>query len=471
MNMKRSWKAIVLVIALAFSTAAYSQNIYWVDGVAGRILSSSESGSSQATIVAGIGAAYGIQVDIPTNRIYWADNTSKTIQCSFINGSNIQTLITQAAGGIVMPRGLALNIAGSKIYWADNGTGKIMSAGLDGSSVSTLVSGLDSPGFMAFDSQNNKVYWADNGSSAKKIQRCQTDGTGLETVVTGLNQVWGMALDVQAGMVYWIDSGIDKIQKGSLAVLPVTPVDVIPNLPGAQRGMTIDKQNNYLLWSSMAGTIERAALDGTGQTSIATGLINPQGIAIDGNFALPVELRTFTAACTKAGVKLIWTTATEVNFYGFDIERTAGGIWQKIGFVQGSGTTNAPQSYGFVDASAAGTVEYRLKQIDRDGKFAYSKEVEATPAGAPAEFAQLQNYPNPFNPSTTISFTVPSNGPATLKIFNAIGQEVATLFTGEVQAGMYNHVRFNASNLPSGMYFSRLEYNGKTQLKKMELIK
>jgi hypothetical protein len=98
-----------------------------------------------------------------------------------------------------------------------------------------------------------------------------------------------------------------------------------------------------------------------------------------------------------------------------------------------------------------------------------------TPVGqadiAPTVFTLLQNYPNPFNPTTTISFTVPANGHATLKIFNAIGQEVAAIFNGEARAGILNQVQFNASGFASGIYFSRLEYNGQVQLNKMTLLK
>ncbi len=86
-------------------------------------------------------------------------------------------------------------------------------------------------------------------------------------------------------------------------------------------------------------------------------------------------------------------------------------------------------------------------------------------------FALSQNYPNPFNPSTTILFTVPSTGHATLKVLNTLGQDVATLFNGEAQAGIVNQVQFNASGLASGMYFSRLEQNGRTQMTKMSLLK
>jgi Secretion system C-terminal sorting domain len=82
-----------------------------------------------------------------------------------------------------------------------------------------------------------------------------------------------------------------------------------------------------------------------------------------------------------------------------------------------------------------------------------------------------QNFPEPFNPSTTIQFTVPNDGRATLKVFNSLGQAVATLFDGEAATGTYNQVQFNASNLAGGIYLARLEFGGKMELKKMLLLK
>ena len=89
----------------------------------------------------------------------------------------------------------------------------------------------------------------------------------------------------------------------------------------------------------------------------------------------------------------------------------------------------------------------------------------------PTYFSLSQNYPNPFNPSTIIQFTVPSNGHAVLKVFNVLGQEVVTLFEGEAAAGINHQVEFDASNLASGIYFSRLEFGGQMQVKKMLLLK
>jgi hypothetical protein len=201
-------------------------------------------------------------------------------------------------------------------------------------------------------------------------------------------------------------------------------------------------------------------------------------IAVTADSPLPVELASFSAAVKNKAIVLQWKTATESDNYGFEIERRTksstgalqSGDWTVLGFTAGQGTTNVAHAYSYIDNTANGSYAYRLKQIDRDGRFAYSTEVEGV-LSTPAAFALVQNYPNPFNPSTRIAFTVPAAGHATLRIFNAIGQEVATLYNGEAKAGGDNIVQFYASGLTTGMYFSRLEYDGKTQVMKMQLIK
>jgi len=203
-------------------------------------------------------------------------------------------------------------------------------------------------------------------------------------------------------------------------------------------------------------------------------------IAID-NIAffniLPVELTSFSASVIGNAVKLIWKTATEVNNYGFDILRQAHTStslsmtgWEKIGFVSGNGNSNSPKSYSFTDRDVnSGKYSYRLKQIDNDGTFEYSKKVEAD-LGAPTKFELGQNYPNPFNPTTTISYDLPEAANVKLTIFNILGQEIATLVDGFKEAG--NHtLNFDADNLDSGLYIYKLQAGSQVQTKKMTLIK
>ncbi len=190
---------------------------------------------------------------------------------------------------------------------------------------------------------------------------------------------------------------------------------------------------------------------------------------------LPVELTSFTAVNKNGAVELNWQTASELNNLGFEIERkiVAGenSQWNMVGFKEGKGNTTEITNYLFVDDVSelnAATLLYRLKQIDFNGAFEYSDEVEIDVT--PSEFELYQNYPNPFNPATQIEFSIPEEGIVSLKIFNAIGEEVATLANQNMAAGNYT-INFDASELTSGMYFYTIKTSGYTATKKMMLIK
>jgi|WetSurMetagenome_2_1015567.scaffolds.fasta_scaffold124483_2 hypothetical protein len=190
------------------------------------------------------------------------------------------------------------------------------------------------------------------------------------------------------------------------------------------------------------------------------------------NYALPVELNSFYANILDEGVKLNWSTATEVNNFGFEVERTAYNniSWQKIGFIQGYGNSNSPKEYSFIDKPNGGSeYRYRLKQIDIDGKYEYSPEVEVK-LETPIDFSVKQNYPNPFNPTTKIEFSTPSDNNVEIKIYNALGMEVRTLLNENRQAGTHS-IEFNASNLSSGIYFYKIVSGNYSEIKKMILLR
>ena len=205
---------------------------------------------------------------------------------------------------------------------------------------------------------------------------------------------------------------------------------------------------------------------------------------------LPVELNSFTARYVEAEnyVLLIWKTQTEINNYGFEIEKSYDkSNWQNIGFVPGNGNSNSPKEYNFRDNNLSGnSLYYRLKQIDSDGSFSYSKMVDLELV-KPETFELSQNYPNPFNPSTMISYRLTATGYVTLKIYDILGNEVATLVNEEKQPGIYE-VEFSAKggfasggnasgnsgivrNLPSGLYFYTLSASDFSETKKMILLK
>jgi len=185
----------------------------------------------------------------------------------------------------------------------------------------------------------------------------------------------------------------------------------------------------------------------------------------------PVELNSFSASAIGKDVKLSWKTVTEVNNYGFEIERSVlNSEWYKIGFVNGNGNSNSPKDYSFVDTKVnAGKYSYRLKQIDNDGKFEYSKTIEID-VNNEKKFELSQNYPNPFNPATTIQFRLPQTGLVKLPLFNILGQEVRTLVNEFMEAGTHS-VNFDASELNSGIYIYKLESGSFNQTKKMILVK
>ncbi|MCL4547355.1 MAG: T9SS type A sorting domain-containing protein [Bacteroidetes bacterium] len=199
-----------------------------------------------------------------------------------------------------------------------------------------------------------------------------------------------------------------------------------------------------------------------------------------GNQPLPVELASFTASVEDKTVNMKWQTATEVNNFGFEIERSQTSkvkseTWEKVGFVQGHGNSNSPKSYTFTDNLALAHnldldhLQYRLKQIDFDGKFEYSGIITVK-LETPANFALLQNFPNPFNPSTIIRFELPKESNVTLKVFNILGEEVATLVNKVMTPGR-QEVTFDGSKLASGMYIYRIQAGNFVEVKKLLLLK
>ena len=200
--------------------------------------------------------------------------------------------------------------------------------------------------------------------------------------------------------------------------------------------------------------------------------------------AVPVELTDFKARVIDNNVLLIWETATEVNNYGFEVERSSfqqvettpvETKWETIGFVAGHGNSNSPNNYSYTDASPpSGEVSYRLKQIDTDGIYEYS-DVVVVKIKLSSELILSQNFPNPFNPTTTIKYSIPSAQKdnsqfVRLSVYDILGREVATLVNKQQQPGQYE-IKFDASHLPSGTYIYRLTAGGFSQSKKLILLK
>jgi len=217
--------------------------------------------------------------------------------------------------------------------------------------------------------------------------------------------------------------------------------------------------------------------------------------------ALPVELVSFLASVHGMNAVLQWKTAGEVDCAGFEIERrfvealftvngpeenvsnliqSPGQRWIPVGFVPGSGTSYIMHEYKFVDHNLMnGRYAYRLKQLNQDGTFKYSHQVEVELGSAPKAFSLSKNYPNPFNPITEIKFQIPLSPFSDkreqevfvrLKVYDILGKEVATLVNEMKEAGIYT-VQWNAIGFPSGIYFYRLESGGESKTERMLLLK
>jgi hypothetical protein len=169
---------------------------------------------------------------------------------------------------------------------------------------------------------------------------------------------------------------------------------------------------------------------------------------------------------------LNWETKTEVNNYGFNVERRISeGQWNSVGFVAGNGNSNSPKQYSYTDKDlfAGGSkFQYRLKQIDNDGSFEYSDVVEVEVV--PDQYELSQNYPNPFNPTTTIRFSLPQATQLKITLYNMLGEQVKTLAEGTYEMG-YHNIVVDAASLPSGTYIYHLESSDFVQVKKMILLK
>ncbi len=214
-----------------------------------------------------------------------------------------------------------------------------------------------------------------------------------------------------------------------------------------------------------------------------TGFDSPQGALInqviqfvqDNEGVAPVELASFTSSIDRRNVTLRWSTVTEENNSGFDIERRVSGssnTWAKVGNVTGSGTTNTTKNYSFSENNlATGRYNYRLKQMDFNGNFKYYDLAGEVIVGVPVKFDISQNYPNPFNPSTKINFDLPFDSKVQIKVFDITGREMTQILNETKTAG-YHTVQFNALNLASGVYFYMINANGGNQsyVKTMKMV-
>ncbi len=237
-------------------------------------------------------------------------------------------------------------------------------------------------------------------------------------------------------------------------------------------------QGSIFLKDVISGTLVSIDMKAsTSYTLINTGINTLAITYISSQQSTPVELTSFAANLSDDKVNLSWVTATEKNNSGFEVQRSKDGtVYEKIGFVEGNGTTTEIHKYNFKDANPpTGKLYYKLKQIDYNGSVNYSNVIEVEQS-TPTVFSLSQNFPNPFNPTTTIKYGLPSISNVRIKIYNSLGQEIETLVDGTQNAG-YHEVTWDASNKASGIYFYSIEAASETgkgtfrSVKKLVLLK
>jgi len=278
--------------------------------------------------------------------------------------------------------------------------------------------------------------------------------------ITGTLTLTGTATDV------FIFKTTSTLITGTACVVELTGGAVATNVFWqVGSSATIDGDFKGIILASTAITQNTGTIDGRA-------LARDGGVTVSGTSVLPVQLTAFTATANQMNAVLHWSTATELNNYGFEIERRQNGPWANVGFVPGAGTSSAPREYSYTDNDLApGRYMYRIKQVDMDGMFSYYGAAEVEIGLAEKKFELGSNYPNPFNPSTTIRFTLANDGATLLRVYNMLGQSVMTLFDGNAEAGKMYQVTFDASGLPSGFYVAHLQFGNNQMIRKMLLMR
>ncbi len=410
------------------------------------ILARTENDSSETPIeednwVAAIEWADSIGVDVTSTSLgyltYDFPYTSWTWQD--MNGNT--TVITRAADAAVARGIVVVNSAGN----SGSSTHNTLGAPADGDSVLTVG---------AVTSSGTRSSFSSVGPTTSSPPRIKPDvmAQGSSVVVASSTNT----------TVYTTSSGTSfscPLAAGVAALV----VQVRPNATPIQ------------VMNAMRNTASRSS---TPDNQYGWGILNALA-AIDA-LPVPIQLNYFTATFSSGCVDVRWGTVSEINNYGFEVQKAQDTIHSIItipnSFIPGHGTTNVPQHYRFRECGVPpGIWYYRLCQMDLDGGRNYTEWIRVeVPTSVneekPLAFALYQNYPNPFNPTTHFGFRIVDFGLVSLKVFDVLGREVATLVNKEMQPGSYD-IEFDAKNLAGGVYLYTLSSGRKIATKKFISLK
>ena len=336
---------------------------------------------------------------------------------------------------------------------------------------------------LEFDKFNPSFVYAGSSSTTINGFFRSTDGGATFTGPHNTINVWEILQNQDSSLLTLGTSSGYPVQKSTNFGLNWTNIgstpaairgaclDLIGNIYAAGNGGVYKSTNGGVSFSNFNLTFSsNKIISYQNKILVAVSGTTNGGIYIYTDQAIPVELKYFTAEQVSEKVLLKWSTATELNNKGFEIERANllnqnlnNEKWNRIAFIDGKGTSTEQQNYFYYDeVTSSGKYKYRLKQIDFDGSFTYSDEI-LIDVNLPDQFVLYQNYPNPFsttgnsisgvNPSTTISWQSSVGSWQTIKLYNSLGEEIETIVEGYYEAGKHSKFFTINSSLPSGVYF------------------
>jgi WD40 repeat protein len=411
-------------------------------------------------------------IDINTNNVLY------TVSGCYASFSDDNEIVAATGGGVYRSVNAHITASGNLLFVANSGNynndiavsthGELVAVGTSGNVI--------------------KIYNSQNG-------------TLVQTLTGHTNDVRTIAFSPDGSLIASGAGGWDASGESSIKIWEVASGNLIATLQGhdywvdclafsfdgyylissGRDGLYPNINPKIILWKASDWSLDRFYDEGLANSVRSLTGVPHTNQFVFGNSAgeltlaqlptvIPVELITFRATVDKNNVTLLWRTATETNNQGFEVQRSSDGEFETIAFIEGHGTTTETQAYSYSDRNVnVGSYSYRLKQIDFDGTFEYSSVIE-TDVPAPAVFTLEQNFPNPFNPTTTIEFGVQNKSNVKITILNTIGEEVTVVLNEERESG-FHKVEFNAENLPSGIYFYRLQAGNFIETKKMVLMK
>lgn len=462
----------------------YAGNIYaGTTGTARGIFKSTDGGETWTNVYS-TGASNYLDIAFdPLNNVYVA-NSSNGLIISTDGGSTFTTIPTLTFGGNSVNT-VACGESGLVLVGVT--TGGVYRSTDYGATFTQTLSGYSIVS-LEFDKFNPNRVYAGSSSTTLNGFFVSTDGGQTFTGPTNSVNVWEILQLQDTSLITVSTSTGYPVNKSTDLGLTWSTVG---NTPAAIRGACLDLLEN--IYAAGNGGVYKSTDGGATFTNfnltfssnkiisyqnkilVAVSGTTNGGVYVYTDETIPVELSSFTVSIIEDKVSLNWTTLTETNNLGFEIQRqqinkkSSESNWERIGFVSGSGTTTEPKHYSYNDKNLiAGTYKYRLKQIDFDGSVSYSGEIEIE--FVPEGLELKQNYPNPFNPITKIVYSI--NQPTKVKLYvsNLLGQTIDELINELKEPGIYE-VTFDGKNLTSGLYFYTLETNVGQLSKKMLLLK